>query len=56
MAVDAPLLLTPLPGVISILATENRQRLGDLAADSLVVDIRGDKSRGQQCGVLNRVN
>ena len=41
MAVDAPLLLTPLPGITSMLATDCRQRLGDLAADTLVIDIRG---------------
>lgn len=41
LAIDAPLFLTPLPGVTSILATECRQRLGDLAADTIVIDVRG---------------
>ena len=40
MAIDAPLFLTPLPGVTSMLATECRQRLGDLAADTLVINVR----------------
>ncbi len=40
MAVDAPLLLTPLPGITSMLSTECRQRLGDLAADTLVIQER----------------
>ena len=37
MAVDAPMLLTPLPGITSMLSTDCRQRLGDLAADTLVI-------------------
>ena len=39
---DAPLFLTPIPGVLCQLATENRQRLGDLAAGTLVLRIRHD--------------
>jgi hypothetical protein len=37
MAFDAPLLLTPFPGITSMLSTDCRQRLGDLAADTIVV-------------------
>ena len=37
MVFDAPLMLTPLPGITSMLATDCRQRLGDLAADTLVI-------------------
>jgi uncharacterized RDD family membrane protein YckC len=44
MAVDAPLMLTPLPGITSMLATDSRQRLGDLAADTMVIDISGSNS------------
>ena len=40
MAVDAPMLLTPLPGITSMLSTDCRQRLGDLAADTLVIQVR----------------
>ena len=40
MAVDAPLLLSPLPGITTMLVTECRQRLGDLAADTLVIHVR----------------
>jgi uncharacterized RDD family membrane protein YckC len=51
MALDAPLLLTPLPGIMSMLATESRQRLGDLAADTLVIDARGQKSLANEHGI-----
>lgn len=38
--VDTPLLLTALPGVLCQLATANRQRLGDLVAQTIVVEKR----------------
>ena len=51
MAVDAPLLLSPLPGITTMLVTGCRQRLGDLAADTLVVDARQcRKAVGPNCG------
>ncbi len=37
---DAPLLLTGIPAVISWLATDFRQRIGDLVADTIVIDVR----------------
>ena len=46
MAIDAPLFLTPLPGVTSMLATECRQRLGDLAADTLVINVGRHSAQG----------
>jgi uncharacterized RDD family membrane protein YckC len=36
-AVDFPLALTPLPGLISILLSQHHQRLGDRVADTIVV-------------------
>jgi uncharacterized RDD family membrane protein YckC len=38
MFLDAPQLLTALPGLLCFLATENGQRIGDLAAGTLVID------------------
>ncbi len=35
--VDAILLAYPIPGVAAILLSENRQRLGDMAADTIVI-------------------
>ena len=35
---DAPQLLTALPGLMCVIATENRQRIGDLIADTIVID------------------
>jgi len=40
LAVDSLFLLSWVPGVISILATTNSQRPGDLAADTIVVRVR----------------
>ena len=40
MFLDAPQLLTALPGLLCYLATENGQRIGDLAAGTLVIDAR----------------
>ncbi|MBC8113564.1 MAG: RDD family protein [Candidatus Saccharimonas sp.] len=37
---DAPLLLTVIPGMTSLLCTDRRQRIGDLIADTIVVDHR----------------
>ena len=37
---DAPLFLTAMPGVLCQLATENRQRIGDLFAGTLVLEDR----------------
>lgn len=37
LIVDAPLLLTILPAIMAMLTTDYRQRLGDLAADTIVV-------------------
>lgn len=37
---DTPLLLTVLPGMMCLLITDRRQRLGDLIADTIVVDHR----------------
>ena len=34
---DLPLLLTPLPAAISLMFSDHRQRLGDRAADTIVV-------------------
>ena len=48
MAVDAPLLLTPLPGITSMLATDSRQRLGDLAADTLVIQVSTTKQNQEK--------
>ena len=45
MTVDAPLLLTPIPAIASMLVTHCRQRLGDLAADTLVIDVRRSRPR-----------
>ena len=38
MCLDAPQLLTALPGLLCCLVTENGQRIGDLAAGTLVID------------------
>ena len=38
MIADAPLLLTILPAILAMLSTDHRQRLGDLLADTVVVD------------------
>jgi uncharacterized RDD family membrane protein YckC len=35
---DTPLLLTVLPGILCCLGTDRRQRIGDLVADTIVVD------------------
>lgn len=35
---DTPLLLTAIPGVMCQLVTQNRQRIGDLLADTIVID------------------
>ena len=40
---DAPLLLTVLPAVSCLLLTHNRQRIGDLMADTIVIDITANK-------------
>jgi uncharacterized RDD family membrane protein YckC len=36
--IDAPQLLTALPGLMCVIATENRQRIGDLIADTIMID------------------
>lgn len=36
---DAPLLVTIIPGILCCLATENRQRIGDLAAGTIVIHV-----------------
>ena len=38
MIADAPLLLTILPAITAMVSTDHRQRLGDLFADTVVVD------------------
>lgn len=38
--VDIPLLLTPLPAMLSIMLSQHRQRLGDRIAQTIVVDVR----------------
>ena len=38
MIADAPLLLTILPAILAMVTTDHRQRIGDLFADTVVVD------------------
>lgn len=48
--VDIPLMLTPIPGVVSILLSDNCQRLGDRMADTIVINKRdGNRLSRQPC-------
>jgi len=49
LAVDVPQLLTAIPGVMCMIVTEKRQRIGDLAADTLVVVAAKRCAGSRQC-------
>lgn len=48
LLIDSVLLLSWVPGVMVMLATKRRQRLGDLLADTIVVDLRQGAIKANQ--------